>query len=71
VYKHTNNPRNRFLVLKTHSVGALHVLLGQNMKQFKITITRSAARLCAAAACYTVLRFLGIPYHVFWTLIRT
>jgi hypothetical protein len=65
VCKRKNNPGNRFLVLKNHSVDTLHVLLGQNMKKKKITITRSAARLCAAAARYTVLGFLGIPYQVF------
>ena len=73
-----NNPGNRFLVLKNHSVDTLDDLLGQNMENIKITIARSAARLCAAAsrlcaaaARYTVVQFLAIPYQVFWTHIQT
>ena len=71
VCKRKNNHGNRFLMLKNHSVDTLHDLLGQNTENKNIAILRSAARLCAAAARYTVLRFLGIPYQVFWTLIRT
>jgi hypothetical protein len=65
VCKRKNNPGNRFLMLKNHSVDTLHDLLDQNTENKKIAISRSAARLCAAAARYTVLEFLGIPYQVF------
>ena len=70
-FKRKNNHGNRFLVLKNHSVDTLHDLLDQNMKNKKSTVARSTARLCAAAARYTVLEFLGIPYQVFLTSIRT
>jgi hypothetical protein len=52
-------------MLKNHSVDTLHDLLDQNTENKKIAISRSAARLFAAAARYTVLEFLGIPYQVF------
>jgi hypothetical protein len=60
VFKRNNKPGDRFLVQKYHSIGTLHVLLGQNMKNKKSqsrAALRDFAQLLRATRCWDFLGF--------------